>query len=138
MPEAAVIPVLGYPDVLEASGWLCDVFGFRVRLRIADHRVQLVHGDGAVVVTSGGQGDGSSHSVLVRVDDVVAHHERAAARGAPIVSPPTDYPYGERQYTAKDVGGHRWTFSQSIADVDPADWGGELVDGPASDGGGSQ
>ena len=56
MPEAAVIPVLGYPDVLEASGWLCDVFGFRVRLRIADHRVQLVHGDGAVVVTSGGQG----------------------------------------------------------------------------------
>jgi hypothetical protein len=54
------------------------------------------------------------------------------------VSPPTDYRYGERQYTAKDVGGHRWTFSQSIADVDPADWGGELVDGPASDGGGSQ
>ena len=53
MPEAAVIPVLGYPDVLEASCWLCDVFGFRVRLRIADHRVQLVHGDGAVVVTSG-------------------------------------------------------------------------------------
>ena len=22
----------------------------------------------------------------------------------------------------------RWTFSQSIADVDPADWGGTLVD----------
>jgi len=25
-----------------------------------------------------------------------------------------------------DPGGHRWTFSQSIADVDPADWGGTL------------
>jgi uncharacterized glyoxalase superfamily protein PhnB len=38
-----------------------------------------------------------------------------------------DYPYGERQYSAVDVGGHHWTFSESIADVDPADWGGELV-----------
>jgi uncharacterized glyoxalase superfamily protein PhnB len=34
--------------------------------------------------------------------------------------------YGERQYTVEDPGGHRWTFSQSVADVDPADWGGEL------------
>jgi uncharacterized glyoxalase superfamily protein PhnB len=44
------------------------------------------------------------------------------------VSPPTDYPYGERQCTVEDLGGHHWTFSQSIADVDPADWGGVLVD----------
>jgi hypothetical protein len=35
-----------------------------------------------------------------------------------------DYPYGERQYTAEDLGGHRWTFSQSIADVAPEEWGG--------------
>jgi uncharacterized glyoxalase superfamily protein PhnB len=48
----------------------------------------------------------------------------AARNGAHILSPPTDYPYGERQYSAEDLGGHRWTFSQSIADVDPASWGG--------------
>lgn len=46
--------------------------------------------------------------------------------GARILSPPTDFPYGERQYNAEATGGHRWTFSQSIADVDPATWGGEL------------
>jgi len=34
--------------------------------------------------------------------------------------PPTAYPYGERQYTAEESAGHRWTFSQSIGDVDPA------------------
>jgi len=28
---------------------------------------------------------------------------------------------------AVDLGGHRWDFSQSIADVDPASWGGELL-----------
>ena len=29
--------------------------------------------------------------------------------------------------TRRIIGGHRWTFSQSIADVDPAEWGGVLV-----------
>ena len=127
MPDAAVIPVLGYERVPDAADWLCEAFGFRVRLRIADHRVQLVHGDGAVVVASGGPGDAAACSLLVRVDDADAHHDRAVSHGARIVSSPTDYPYGERQYTAEDPGGHRWTFSQSIADADPADWGGTLV-----------
>jgi len=31
--------------------------------------------------------------------------------------------FGERQYTVEDPWGNRWTFSQSIADVDPAAWG---------------
>ena len=128
VPTATVIPVLAYPDVVHAASWLCEAFGFRVRLRIGDHRVQLAYGDGAVIVTDGGSGASAEHSVLVRVDDADAHHERAAAAGATIVTPPTDYAYGERQYTAEDLGGHRWTFSQSIADVDPASWGGELLD----------
>lgn len=48
VPEATVIPVLAYPEVAEATDWLCAAFGFSVRLRIADHRSQLVYGDGAV------------------------------------------------------------------------------------------
>jgi len=39
----------------EASDWLCRAFGFRERLRIRDHRAQLVFGDGAVIVTGGGK-----------------------------------------------------------------------------------
>jgi uncharacterized glyoxalase superfamily protein PhnB len=62
---------------------------------------------------------------MVRVPDVDEHCERARQHGAQIVSPPADYPYGERQYSADDPDGHRWTFSQSIADVDPREWGGE-------------
>jgi uncharacterized glyoxalase superfamily protein PhnB len=127
VPGVAVIPTLAYPDVEEAADWLCRAFGFRVRLRIGDHRVQLVHGDGAVIVTQG-DGGGAGHGVLVRVEDADAHHARAVAAGASILDEPTDHPYGERQYNAEDPAGHRWTFSQSIADVDPADWGGELVE----------
>ena len=127
MPAASVIPTLAYPDVAEAVAWLCEAFGFRERLRIGDHRAQLVFGDGAVVVTQG-EGAGGGHSLLVRVEDAHGHHDRAAKLGARILNPPTDYPYGERQYSAEDPGGHRWTFSQSITDVDPADWGGTAVD----------
>jgi uncharacterized glyoxalase superfamily protein PhnB len=123
VPAASVIPVLAYADVAEASDWLCNAFGFRERLRIGGHRAQLVFGEGAVIATDGGDTSAGTDSVLVRVEDADRHHEQAAKCGARILQPPTDYPYGERQYSAEDLGGHRWTFSQSIADVDPASWG---------------
>lgn len=87
MPDAEVIPVLVYPDALAAAAWLRDAFGFEVRLRIADHRVQSRCGTGAVVVTSG---DARVHagSVLVRVSDVDAHSATARAHGATVASPP--------------------------------------------------
>jgi uncharacterized glyoxalase superfamily protein PhnB len=123
MPGATVIPELPYQDIGPAIDWLCDVFGFTLRLRIADHRAQMNVGDGAVVLIAG---DAASprRSLMVRVADVDAHYARAAARGAITLRDPATYPYGERQYSVEDCGGHLWTFSQSVADVDPASWGG--------------
>jgi uncharacterized glyoxalase superfamily protein PhnB len=121
------MPELPYRDVVKASDWLCAAFGFSVRLRIGDHRAQLVYGDGAVIAIERGELSAAPQFVLVRVEDANAHHERALRNGALILRPPEDHPYGERQYTAEDLGGHRWTFSESIADVDPTEWGGELV-----------
>jgi uncharacterized protein YdhG (YjbR/CyaY superfamily)/uncharacterized glyoxalase superfamily protein PhnB len=130
MPRAVVIPELAYPDVSEAVKWLCHVFGFRQRLIIGNHRVQLLVGkDGAVVVVQSSAGDvqDARHSIMVRVPEVGEHHATSKHRGARILKPLADYPYGERQYTAQDLGGHIWTFSQSISDVDPAQWGGKLL-----------
>jgi uncharacterized glyoxalase superfamily protein PhnB len=125
VPTAAVIPELPYSDVREAAEWLCEAFGFRERLQIGDHRAQLVYEDGAVIVI---QGDAAPSYLLVRVEDADSHRAQAEAAGAKILSEPTDWPYGERQYSAEDPGGHVWTFSQSIDDVDPAVWGGTLKD----------
>lgn len=129
IPRATVIPVLAYPDVHQAAAWLCDAFGFSVRLRIGDHRVQLNAGDGAVIVRELRSNEfnaplGVGHSVTIRVEDADAHCDRAKARGARITQEPVTHPYGERQYNAEDFAGHSWTFSQSAADVHPAEWGG--------------
>ncbi len=120
------MPVLIYPDVDAAVDWLCRVFGFSLRLRIGSHRAQLNIGDGALVIAEGTANAGQD-SVMVRVEDIDAHHARSLEHSPRVLAPPTEYPYGERQYTVEDLAGRRWTFSQSIADVDPADWGGTLV-----------
>jgi len=135
IPSATVIPVLVYPDVREAVAWLTEAFGFAERLRIGEnHRSQLSFGEGGALIVADVRNERQpprpgevTHSVVVRVDDATAHCERARLHGARIVMEPTDFEYGERQYTAEDFAGHRWTFSETLADVDPADWGGELV-----------
>jgi uncharacterized glyoxalase superfamily protein PhnB len=127
VPPCTVIPVLSYPDVSAAADWLCKTFGFTVRLRIANHRIQLKMGDGCLVVAEGNVPADTAHLIMVRVPDANSHCDRAREQGAHILSPPTDHPYGERQYTAQDFAGHRWTFTQSIADVAPEQWGGTAV-----------
>ena len=129
MPPGGVIPEFAYPDAREAVDWLRKTFGFKERLRIGNHRAQLVFGNGSMIVTQRNDAcEMAGHSVMVCVEDVDRHHQQAKEHGAQIISPPADYPYGERQYTVKDPGGHYWTFSQTIADVDPDTWGGELFE----------
>jgi uncharacterized glyoxalase superfamily protein PhnB len=68
-----------------------------------------------------------THSGLVRVEDARAHCEHARAGRARIHMEPTHFEYGERQYRAEDLAGHRWTFSETLADVAPEEWGGTSV-----------
>ena len=135
IPSAVVIPVLVYPDVREAVAWLSAAFGFVERLQIGEsHRSQLSFGAGAVIVADvrhdrrPPRAGEVTHSVVVRVDDANAHCARARAHGAEILMEPTDFEYGERQYEAADPAGHRWTFSETLDDVDPAVWGGTLLE----------
>jgi uncharacterized glyoxalase superfamily protein PhnB len=133
-PRATVVPVLVYEDVGKAIDWLCATFGFRERLRAAGPGGSVTHAqlhiaDAAVML--GRQGaefrpprvNEVNQYVLVHVDDVDKHFAHARQCGARILQSPADMPFGERAYSVEDVGGHRWTFSQSIADIAPESWG---------------
>lgn len=133
-PAATVVPVLVYDDVEAALDWLCGAFGFVERLRAPGSgskisHAQLAIAEGAVMVGLRGgpfrpprPGEVNQY-VVVHVEDVDVHYERARQFGARVVNALADMPFGERQYTVEDPGGHRWTFSQHIADVAPEDWG---------------
>ena len=128
VPPCAVIPVLRYPDPSVAAEWLARAFGFTVRLRIANHRIQMRAGEGCFTITEGDAVPNRSVIVQVRIEDARGHCERARAAGATILSEPTDHEYGERQYAAEDFHGHVWDFTETLDDVQPESWGGTSVD----------
>lgn len=129
-PPCEVIPVVAYPDVAAAASWLEAAFGFRVRLRIGDHRVQMWFGSACLVVGEVGKDRqwATRSSVLLRVPDVDALCSQAVEQGARVVFAPQTHVYGERQATLEDFAGHIWTLTQTVEDVDPAAWGGEAVE----------
>jgi uncharacterized glyoxalase superfamily protein PhnB len=122
VPPCVVIPVLTYPDPGVAADWLSRAFGFTIRLRIANHRVQMKAGDGCFTIAEGNAVPNNSQMVQVRIEDAKGHCERARFNGAIILTEPQDQPYGERQYNAQDFCGHRWDFTETITDVAPEDW----------------
>ncbi len=147
-PCGTIVPSLIYNDVARTIDWLCEVFGFTERLRAVGENgkvghAQLAIGQGGVMLGASRKGQGFAapdsaefrpprpnevnQVLMVHVEDVDRHYEHAKQRGAHILQPPTTHPFGERHYTAEDPEGHRWTFSQSVADVEPEEWGAKVV-----------
>jgi uncharacterized glyoxalase superfamily protein PhnB len=134
------VPMLSYEDVGAAIDWLGSAFGFRESgERYADDEGRVTHAElelGGALVMVGWPGPDyrgpRRHAeeceqarkwlevpyivdgVMVYVDDVDAHCERARAAGATILREPAAEPYG-RVYSAADLEGHRWMFFQEPA-----------------------
>jgi uncharacterized glyoxalase superfamily protein PhnB len=135
----AVTPFISYEDGVAAMDWLVDAFGFTERTRWLDDEGRLSHGElvasGGLIMLAGGIPGYEAprrhrehcaaaaawsevpwvvDGVMVRVDDVGAHCERARRAGARVLSEPEDQPYG-RAYRVEDLEGHRWMFLQEPA-----------------------
>ncbi len=132
-----VIPMLSYEDVARAADWIEQAFGFHETGRWADADGRVTHLnmelDGGMVMLGYPSPDYQSprhhaevcdvarvwsrtpyvvDGVLVYVDDIEAHFERARAF-ATVLSPLEDNPEaGQRNYRAEDLEGHRWMFAQ--------------------------
>lgn len=131
---------LSYRDAAQAIDWLCDAFGFELRLKVEGEggtieHSELSYGEGVVMVGSERREDavarfgtamlsplsagGVTQSLMIYVDDVDAHCERARRAGARIVSEPSVHDYGDdywadRSYGALDPEGHLWWITQRL------------------------
>ncbi len=122
MPE--IIPYLFYRDLPAAMDWLAHAFGFveemrtatpsggmHGEMRLGDQRIMAGQGASHNAMGSPAElGTAPTMGVFVYLDDVDAHHARAAAAGAIIEHPPRDVSYG-RTYMARDLDGHPWFFT---------------------------
>ena len=124
--------MIAYEDGPAAMDWLSRVFGFRERDRRIGVDGLLTHGEletgsGLIMVATPSphyhgpkrHREESAEAarwlevpyivdgVLVYVDDVDSHYERARHGGATILSP-----LENERYRAEDLEGHRWMFVQ--------------------------
>ena len=123
-----VVPVLTYQNIPAAHDFLVNAFGFlpggveqspegeaihgEVRAGSAPiwlHRVTAEHRMESPVA-----GRVAGAGLFVYVDDVDAHYQHAKAAGAEVEGAPVDQPYGQREYGARDLEGHRWWFATPV------------------------
>jgi uncharacterized glyoxalase superfamily protein PhnB len=134
VPCDTVLPHLIYEDVAQASAWLSAAFGFAEHYRYgepgAPSGAQMRLGRAVVMLRTARPGSATplqcgvyTQSLTVFVEAVDAHFAHAQAAGAKIVEELNETCYGERQYGALDLAGHRWLFSQHATDLSPEDWG---------------
>lgn len=119
----SIYPALLYRDAKAAIQQLTEAFGFtQVAVYEGDDgsvmHAELAYGNGAVMLGSKGRGGvfdkvmeaAGPAGVYIVVDDVDAHHRRAAEHGVEILMEPTDQEYGSRDYMARDAEGNVWSF----------------------------
>jgi len=126
-----------YDDALGALDWLEKALGFERTLVIMDSDGKLAHsemsfGDGYIMVgspwadfvgTPKRTGGVNTQMMHVQLESGIDEHcERARAAGAEILQEPDDQFYGDRTYRARDIGGHVWTFGQTVKAMTPEEW----------------
>jgi uncharacterized glyoxalase superfamily protein PhnB len=127
-----IFPILRYNDARGAIRSLCTTFGFVELFSAPDsgefvRHAQLKLGTNVIMLGSVRPDDGMvspqalgtcTQALCVYVEDLDAHFERAQAAGAEITSPPKDTDFGFREYHARDLEGHCWTFGTYHPDAD--------------------
>jgi uncharacterized glyoxalase superfamily protein PhnB len=126
----AIIPCLVYRDAHAAIDFLCEAFGFsRHAIYEDEDRTRVEHAqltlEGNMIMLSSaargvedrlgtvppeGTGGKVTSCLYVVVDDPDAHHNRAAAAGARVITAPHDPDHGGRSYEARDLEGNVWSF----------------------------
>lgn len=117
----SLYPALRYRDGRAAIEWLCQAFGFERHVVFDAPDGSIGHAElqmGTAVVglssagpvSAGNPWSAVDQGLYVCVTEVDALHDRARKAGAEIVMPLKDQDYGSRDFSARDSGGHLWSF----------------------------
>ena len=132
----AFISSVIYKDNRAALKWLQKAFGFEPSEVLTDAKdnivhAEMTHGDGVIMIgneftswarSPGSVGGTNTQRVHVRLEKGIDEHcARARAAGAKVAMDPADQFYGDRTYSAMDLEGHHWTFSQTVKAVTTAE-----------------
>ncbi len=124
-PTTRIFPFLRYEDAPAAFEWLARAFGFEKQMLVPGPDGTIAHAQlrygGSLIMIGSARDDvmhlkspaevgGATQGIYVHVDDVDAHHDRAKAAGAEIIMELEDTDYGSREYMARDLEGHLWSF----------------------------
>jgi hypothetical protein len=112
----SVRPNLEVVELEPTVGHLVAVFGFEVEIREEEMGLALLRRDsvGIAVVRTGTPGVNETTASYVGVTGVDALHATCVQRGAKIINPLTDHPWGLRDFVAEIHGGHRLAFGERI------------------------
>jgi uncharacterized glyoxalase superfamily protein PhnB len=64
-----------------------------------------------------------TQSLTVFIEEIESHFQRAKSAEVTILEDLHETVYGELQYGAEDLDGHRWLFSRHARDLSPDQWG---------------
>ena len=116
--------LLAYRDIATARDFLVTVLGFQEEWSVTDEagHVERSHvrlGDTVLMLDRPGSHDvrnphdvgGVTHLIVITVDDVDEHWQRASAAGADLRERPVDRPWG-REYDVTDREGYLFSFIQ--------------------------
>ena len=120
-----LFPFLRYRDATAAIDWLTKAFGFEEEMVVPGENGTVAHAQlsfsrGVVMLGSARDDElgmksprdlgAVNQGIYVYIREVDAHCERARTAGAEVVRGPEDTDYGSREYTARDLEGHLWSF----------------------------
>ena len=108
--------VLAVPDLARSSAYYRDVLGFEVqwldvpgwRLFSRDH-CAIMAGECPDATPARDLGD-HSYFAYVEVDGIDAFYADLTARGAEVIKPMRDEPWGMREFGIRTIDGHRLMF----------------------------
>lgn len=103
-------------DLGPAKAFLCDVLDFQVEVDEPAMGLVLVRRDavGLAIVRTPKPGVNQTTAVYIGVSGVDELHDHVVARGAKVVTPLTDHPWGLRDFVVEMPGGHKLAMGERV------------------------